>query len=187
MAYKSISEQAEDSLIESAKEIDKQIQSMTKKVDLARIPKWEVGKWYYFEIALEWVSLVTYTKKESYNYPMIVSVSNRDYTRAFTHSGLHALEDKTRTLLEPWEAAILYPECKETAPDGVDWSEPETSEPNGMPTPNQQPKPSKALILKNTLHLHGAMKMSQHPKPNPPHYLKTYSSKTELYWLETQN
>lgn len=48
MAYKSISEQAEDSLIESAKEIDKQIQSMTKKVDLARIPKWEAGKWYYY-------------------------------------------------------------------------------------------------------------------------------------------
>lgn len=87
-------------------------------VNLNEIPAWEIGKSYYLakEELQGWHTLKA---TDGNPYPLVLS------GRTATTDGRHSVSDPVRTVLEPWEAAILYPECKDTAPDGVDWSAPE--------------------------------------------------------------
>lgn len=96
--------------------------TMNKTVDLNRIPKWEVGKWYYFSRAGAWCKLINID--HSQEYPLIT------HFFLFYLTGRQWPKDETRTFLEPWEALILHEGCKVIAPNGVDWSVPS----DGMPT-----------------------------------------------------
>ena len=92
-------------------------------VDLDKTPEWVIGKWYYIakkEIA-EWNTLDCIEKGIYYSLAFS--------RRTASTEGKHERNDPTRNVLEPWEAKILYPECKDTAPDGVDWSAPELTLP----------------------------------------------------------
>lgn len=120
---------------------------MSKTVDLNRIPKWEVGKWYVFKRTnpLKWQMLMNIDELQT----ECLEASDANFTK---DGRFYKGDDFGRTLLEPWEALAMYPECKESAPDGVDWSEPE-SEPDGMPTPEASPLPENGISFEETVAL----------------------------------
>lgn len=84
------------------------------KVDLNRIPNWEVGRWYFYNGL--WLKMDSTDLVEE--YPIVADCFR------FTKEGKFNPHHKERDLLEPWEVLILHEGYKAIAPEGVDWSVP---------------------------------------------------------------